>query len=91
MLELDAGVAAVHGGASLIVALDAGHSAWIEYPLPIGEETGRQRHVLHIGERFFRAILPRVAAGTAALTRVPAARVMLLAARQAPAEALRAA
>jgi hypothetical protein len=49
MLELGCGF----GAASLLVALDAAGEAWVEYPLP----ADAQRHVLHIGQRFHRALL----------------------------------
>jgi hypothetical protein len=81
------------GGASVLVALDAAGEAWIEYPLPVSAETGVRRHVLHIKERFYRALLTFAGspAASARLVRVSAARLALMAARDTPAEALRAA
>jgi GT2 family glycosyltransferase len=92
VLTLDAGVAAGHG-ASLLVAHGAGDAAWVEYPLPVGEETGPRRHVLRIKERFYRALLTQggVTSVNATLTRMPAVRLALMAAQRAPVEALRAA
>ena len=86
MLELGRGF----GAASLLVALDAAGEAWVEYPLP----ADAQRHVLHIGERFHRALLTfdkgaaAIPAPSARLVRISAARLALMAARRSPAEAL---
>lgn len=95
MLELDIGSAGARGPISLLVALDAGKAAWVEYPLPMLDD-GRHWHVLRIQAAFYRVVLtsgegPLPHVRNATLARLPAARVMLLAARQAPAEALRAA
>lgn len=95
MLELDTQSAGARGPISLLVALDAGKAAWVEYPLPMPDD-GPQRHVLRIQAAFYRVVLtsgegPLPHVHNATLVRLPAVRVMLLAARQAPAEALRAA
>ena len=86
MLELGGSV----GAASVLVARDAACAAWVEYPLPVSAGSDAQRHALHVGERFYRALLT-VAEGSAVgarLMRVSVARLALMAARHAPAEAL---
>jgi GT2 family glycosyltransferase len=69
----------------------------VEYPLPVSPAQGAQRHVLRVTERFYRALLTFDAGAAATpapparLVRVSAARLALMAARRAPAEALSAA
>jgi hypothetical protein len=66
---------------SLLVALDAAGEAWVEYSLP----ADAQRHVLHVGERFHRALLTfdkgaaAIPAPSARLVRISAARLTLMA------------
>jgi GT2 family glycosyltransferase len=93
VLELDAGGAV--GSAALLVAIDAQRSAWLEYPLAMRADAEPQRHMLHIEQRFYRALLTRDDAlqhlpRTATLTRVSAARLAVMATQRAPAETLKA-
>ncbi|MFM9848095.1 MAG: glycosyltransferase family 2 protein [Hyphomicrobiaceae bacterium] len=92
-MELVASSAAAHGRASLLVALDAGKMAWVEYPLPTLDD-GQQRHVLRIRAAFYRAVLTReepMRHVHATLTRLPVARLALMAAQRSPGEVVRAA
>jgi GT2 family glycosyltransferase len=89
VLELGGG----RGTASLIVALDAACEAWVEYPLPPNRVGEPQSHALHIGDQFYSALLAfeGEVVDDVRLGRVPVARLALMAAKRAPAEALRAA
>ncbi len=94
MLQWDAGPIAGGGPSTLLLALDPEHATWVEYPLPMRED-GPQRYVLRTTAAFYRAVLTSAEASARqarkpALARMPAARMVLLAAQRMPAEALRA-